>query len=338
MSNHHDAAHEHSAAPHDHHSHEKSSHTHDHGHGHGHNHNHAHGSTNRKRLGIALGITGVIFIAEVVGAIVTDSLALLVDAGHMLTDSMGLVVALIAATLMKRPPSEQHTWGWQRAEVLSAGAQSAILLCVGGYAIFEGVGRLFAPPEVEAGGVAFIGVVGLLGNVASLMVLLDGKDSNLNMRAAFLEVLNDALGSVAVIVSAAVIALTGWTRADTVAGLLVAVLIVPRALKLLKESGSILLEATPSGLDLTKVREHMAEHPHVKDVHDLHASVVSTDLPVLTAHVVLSDECFSDGHSQEILSEIQDCLTTHHEVSIEHCTLQLESEEVAKEHKEHLHA
>ena len=191
---------------------------------------------------------------------------------------------------------------------------------------------------MEAGGVAFIGVVGLLGNVASLMVLLGGKDSNLNMRAAFLEVLNDALGSVAVIVSAVVIALTGWTRADTVAGLLVAVLIVPRALKLLKESGSILLEATPSGLDLTKVREHMAEHPHVKDVHDLHASVVSTDLPVLTAHVVLSDECFSDGHSQEILSEIQDCLTTHHEVSIEHCTLQLESEKVAKEHKEHLHA
>ena len=336
MSNHHDAAHEHSAAPHDHHSHEKSSHTH--GHGHGHNHNHAHGSTNRKRLGIALGITGVIFIAEVVGAIVTDSLALLVDAGHMLTDSMGLVVALIAATLMKRPPSEQHTWGWQRAEVLSAGAQSAILLCVGGYAIFEGVGRLFAPPEVEAGGVAFIGVVGLLGNVASLMVLLGGKDSNLNMRAAFLEVLNDALGSVAVIVSAAVIAVTGWTRADTVAGLLVAALIVPRALKLLRESGSILLEATPTELDLTKVRQHLMEKPHVKGVHDLHASTVSTELPVLTAHVVLADECFTDGHSQEILADIQECLVTHHEISIEHCTLQLESEKVAERHKEHLHA
>ncbi len=318
--------------------HDHSSHSHGHDHGHGHSHNHAHGSTNRKRLGIALGITGLIFIAEVIGAIVTDSLALLVDAGHMLTDSMGLVVALIAATLMKRPPSEQHTWGWQRAEVLSAGAQSAILLCVGGYAIFEGITRLFAPPEVEAGGVALIGVIGLLGNVASLLVLLGGRDSNLNMRAAFLEVLNDALGSVAVIVSAIVIALTGWTRADTVAGLLVALLIVPRALKLLKESGSILLETTPTGLDLAKVRQHMSEHPHVKGVHDLHASVVSSDLPVLTAHVVLADECFTDGHSQEILSEIQECLTKHHEVSIEHCTLQLESEKVAKEHKEHLHA
>lgn len=313
-------------------------HGHSHGHGHGHSHNHAHGSTNRTRLGIALGITGVIFAAEVVGAIVTDSLALLVDAGHMLTDSVGLVVALVAATLMKRPPSERHTWGWQRAEVLSAGAQSAILLCVGGYAIYEGVLRLFAPPEVEAGGVAIIGVIGLLGNVASLLVLLGGKDSNLNMRAAFLEVLNDALGSVAVIVSAAVIALTGWTRADTVAGLLVAALIVPRALKLLRESGSILLEATPTELDLTKVRQHLMEKPHVKGVHDLHASTVSTELPVLTAHVVLADECFTDGHSQEILAEIQECLVTHHEISIEHCTLQLESEKVAERHKEHLHA
>jgi cation diffusion facilitator family transporter len=330
MSEHHDhdtTTHDHDSKPHDH-----------HGHSHGHNHNHAHGSTNRARLGIALGITGLIFIAEVVGAIVTDSLALLVDAGHMLTDSMGLVVALVAATLMKRPPSESHTWGWQRAEVLSAGVQSAILLCVGGYAIYEGITRLFAPPDVEAGGVALIGVIGLLGNVASLMVLLGGRDNNLNMRAAFLEVLNDALGSVAVIVSAIVIALTGWTRADTIAGLLVAVLIVPRALKLLRESGSILLETTPTDLDLNKVRQHLTEQPHVKEVHDLHASVVSTELPILTAHVVLADECFTDGHSQKILAEIQECLTTHHGVSIEHCTLQLESEEVAGKHKEHLHA
>ena len=134
------------------------------------------------------------------------------------------------------------------------------------------------------------------------------------------------------------IALTGWTRADTVAGLLVAALIVPRALKLLRESGSILLEATPTELDLAKVRQHLMEKPHVKGVHDLHASTVSTELPVLTAHVVLADECFTDGHSQEILADIQECLVTHHEISIEHCTLQLESEEVAERHKEHLHA
>ena len=335
MSEHHDHhRHEHHTEPREH-DHETRGHDH---HDHSHNHNHAHGSTNRIRLGIALGITGLIFIAEVIGAIMTDSLALLVDAGHMLTDSVGLVVALIAATLMKRPTSERHTWGWQRAEVLSAGAQSAILLCVGGYAIYEGILRLFSPPEVGAGGVAVIGVIGLLGNVASLLVLLGGRDSNLNMRAAFLEVLNDALGSVAVIVSAAVIALTGWTRADTVAGLLVAALIVPRALKLLGESGSILLEATPTDLDLNKVRQHLTEQPHVKEIHDLHASVVSTELPVLTAHVVLADECFTDGHSQKILAEIQECLIKHHRVSIEHCTLQLETEEVAEKHKEHLHA
>ena len=311
-----------------------SGHHHDHSHG----HSHSHGSSNRKRLVIALSITGLILVAEVVGAIWTGSLALLVDAGHMLTDSVGLVVALIAATLMARPPSQRRTWGWQRAEVLSAALQSAILLMVGGYAIYEGVVRLISPPEVRGHSLVIIGAIGLLGNLLSLLVLAGWRGSNLNMKAAFLEVLNDAFGSVAVIVAAVVIEFTGWTRADALAGLIVAGLILPRAVVLLRQSGSILLETTPAGLDLAEVREHITALPHVRGVHDLHASVVSSDLPILTAHVVLEEECFTDGHCQSILQGIQDCLQQHHQISIEHSTLQLESENIARTHEEHLHA
>ncbi|WP_168582782.1 cation diffusion facilitator family transporter [Gephyromycinifex aptenodytis] len=311
---------------------------HGHGHAHGHGHDHGAASANRTRLAIALGITATIFIAEVIGAHLTNSLALLVDAAHMFTDSVGLVVAFLAATLMTRPASAKRTWGWQRAEVIAASGQAAVLLVVGGYAVYEGVTRLLWPPEVFPGGLALIGLVGLLGNLASLLVLSGGRSHNLNMRAAFLEVANDALGSVAVLVAAGVIALTGWMRADAVAGLAVAALILPRALRLLRESGAILLESTPEGLDLDTVRAHILGLPHVVGVHDLHASTVASGLPVLTAHVVLDDECFTDGHSLELLADVQRCMAEHHGVSIEHCTLQLESAGIAHEHLEHLHA
>lgn len=307
-------------------------------HSHAHTHQHGRTGTDRKRLTIALAITASILGIEIVGALLTGSLALLVDAAHMLTDSLGLVAALLAAVLMGRPPSQRRTWGWQRAEVLSAGTQAAILLIVGGYAIYEGIVRLISPPAVEAQGLAAIGVLGFLGNLAALFVLFGGRDSNLNMKAAFLEVLNDALGSIAVIAAAIVIALTGWTRADAVAGLLVAALILPRAIVLLRTSGVILLETTPEGLDLATVRKHILALPHVRGVHDLHASALSSDLPVLTAHVVLADECFQDGHSQEILTTILDCLEEHHQISIEHSTLQLETVGIAQQHQEHLHA
>lgn len=291
----------------------------------GHSHAHDHGSSSRGRLAIALGVTVAILVAEVAGALVTGSLALLVDAAHMLTDTLGLAVALVAAKLMLRPPSPRRTWGWQRAEVLAAGAQAAILLAVGAYALVEGGQRLVEPPVVAPGGMALVGALGLAGNLVSMAVLAGGRGENLNMRAAFLEVVNDALGSVAVLAAAGVIVLTGWARADAVAGLLVAALIVPRSVVLLRESGSILLESTPRGLDLGDVRDHLLGVPHVQAVHDLHASTVATGLPVLTAHVVLDDECFSDGHCLEILHDLQDCLTSHFPVRIEHTTIQLES-------------
>lgn len=304
------------------------------------NHQHAHtaNSSHRGRLGLALGIAVAIFVAEVVGSLVTGSLALLVDAGHVLADSVGLVAALVAAILMARPATSRRTWGWQRAEVLAAGGQSAILLGIGGYALYEGVMRLIHAPEVQASGMLGIGILGLLGNIVAILILASARGENLNMKAAFLEVVADALGSVAVIVSAGVIALTGWTRADAVAGIVVACMIIPRAMILLRESGSILLETVPPGLNLDDVREHMIAIDHVRDVHDLHASRVASGMPTLTCHIVLADECFADGHSLDILAALQQCVQTHHGVSVEHATFQLESAGVATQHRAHMHA
>lgn len=300
---------------------------------------HAHGTvtTHRGRLAIAFAITAVILIAEVIGALMTGSLALLVDAGHMLTDAAGLLMALVAASLVLRPATPERTWGFRRAEVLAAGAQAAVLLAVGAYAFIEGVRRLNDPPEVSSTGLLIFGIVGLLGNLVSLWVLSAGRRANLNMRAAFLEVVNDALGSVAVIVSAIVIATTGWTRVDALAGMLIAALIVPRAITVLREAGSILLESTPKGLDLAAVRAHILEVPHVQEVHDLHASTIATALPVLSAHVVLDDECFRDGHAAEMLAQLQECVAAHFDVSVEHSTFQLEPPGHAeREHTAHV--
>ena len=287
-------------------------------------HQHGAGQTHRARLAVAFAITVAVLVAEVVGAVWTGSLALLVDAGHMLTDAAGLLIALVAATLALRPPSPTRTWGFRRAEVLAAGTQAAILLGVGVYAFVEGVRRLLTPEDVSSTGLLVFGVVGLVGNLVAMLVLGSGRGVNLNLRAAFLEVVNDALGSVAVIVSAVVIATTGWVRADAVAGMLIAALILPRAMVILGEAGRILLEATPRGLDLDEVRGHLLAQPHVRDVHDLHASTVATGLPVLTAHVVIDDECFTDGHAAQTLARLQECVAAHFPVSIEHSTFQLE--------------
>lgn len=285
---------------------------------------HGRAPRHRGRLAVAFAITAVILLAEVVGALVTGSLALLADAGHMLTDAGGLLMALGAATLAARPASDRRTWGYRRAEVIAAGAQAAVLLAVAGYAFVEGVRRLFLPLEVSATGLLVFGVVGLLGNLAAIAVLMGDRGANLNLRAAFLEVVNDALGSVAVIVSAVVVATTGWAGADAVAAMLIAALIVPRAVTILREAGGVLLESTPPGLDLDDVRGHVLALPHVRDVHDLHASQIATGLPVLSAHVVLDDTCFRDGHAPRILDQLQGCVAEHFPVSVAHSTFQLE--------------
>ncbi|WP_426562854.1 cation diffusion facilitator family transporter [Angustibacter sp. McL0619] len=295
-------------------------------------HSHSHGPAldvgagageHRGRLAAVLAISVTILVVEVVGSVVSGSLALFADAGHVLTDVAGLTLALIAATLARRPASDRRTWGYRRAEVLSAAAQAAVLLAVGGFVIVEGVRRLIDPPDVEATAMLFFGVVGLAGNIVGVVVLLSARHANLNLRAAFLEVLNDALGSLAVVVAAVLIATAGWLRADAVASLLIGALILPRTWRLLRESVDVLLESTPPGLDLATVREHLLGVPHVLEVHDLHASQVATGLPTLSAHVVVEDACFHDGHLPGMLDRLQDCLAGHFDV--EHSTLQFEA-------------
>ncbi|MEU4362228.1 cation diffusion facilitator family transporter [Promicromonospora sp. NPDC023987] len=278
----------------------------------------------RGRLAVAFGITTAILLAQAVGAWLTGSLALLVDTAHMLTDASGLLVALITASIMLRPATSRRTWGYRRLEVLAALAQAALLLAVGAYVLIEGVQRLVSPPEIPSTELVIFGVIGLVGNIASMLVLAGQRSANFNLRAAFLEVLNDALGSVGVILAAVVIATTGWQQADSIAGLLIGALIVPRAIKLLRETTSVLLETAPPGLDLDQVRAHLLRADHVQGVHDMHASLIATGLPILSAHVVVDQECFKDGHAPQILDGLQECVATHFDVPVEHSTFQLE--------------
>ncbi len=299
--------------------------------GHSHQHGGAESTDHRGRLAVVLAITVGVLVLEVIGSIISGSLALLADAGHMLTDVAGLTLGLVAAVLARRPATEARTWGYRRAEVLGAAAQAAVLLAVGVFILVEGVRRLFDPPEVTSGVMLVFGAVGLVANIVGLAVLAGGRGDNLNMKAAFLEVLNDALGSVAVLAAGAIIATTGWLRADALASLLIGVLIIPRTVGLLRETVDVLLESTPKGLDLTRVREHIMGLPHVRDVHDLHATQVATGLPVFTAHVVVDDSCFHDGHLGPMLDEVQSCLAQ--DFDVEHSTIQFE----AAAHADHEH-
>ena len=299
-----------------------------------HEHSSSHGSASSvPRLLIALGLTITVFVAEVVSALLASSLALLADAGHMLTDIAGLVMALTAARLSTRPPSGRRTWGLRRAEILGAALQAGMLGVVGIAVAVRAIQNLVHPPTVEAGGMLVMGAVGLLANVLSLVVLAGGRGANLNMRAAFLEVANDALGSVGVLVAASVVAGTGWMRADAVVSLAIAALIVPRAVVLLRAAGRVLLEEAPADLDVDEVRRHMLDLDHVEAVHDLHVTQVASGLPVLTAHVVVRDECLRDGHTAAILDALQECVAEHFPVRIEHATFQLEPER----HRAHEH-
>ncbi len=285
----------------------------------------------RRKLWTAFGITATIVVAQAVGSVITGSLALLTDTAHAITDASGLLVALIAATLMLRPATSRRTWGFRRIEVIAALGQATLLLVVGFYTAIEGIRRLFEPPEVPATELLVFGIVGLVANITAILILSSSRGANFNMRAAFLEVLNDALGSLGVIVAAIVIATTGFQRADALAGLFIAALIVPRAFKLMRETTSVLMEFTPKGLDLDEVRAHILELEHVKDVHDLHASTVATGLPTITAHVVVEDECFTDGHAAAVLHAVKACVAEHFEVSVNHSTFQIETAHISED-------
>ncbi|SDF36564.1 cobalt-zinc-cadmium efflux system protein [Blastococcus fimeti] len=292
----------------------------------GHDHGHAPGTaagSRRGRLAVVLGLTLAVLVAEVVGAVVSGSLALLADAGHMATDAVGIALALTAVGLAQRPARGRRTFGWQRAEILAAVANGLLLLAVAAYVLVEAARRIGDPPEIASGLVLAVGVVGLVVNLVSLAVLHEGHGESLNLRGAYLEVLADALGSVAVIVAALVMALTGWTHADTVASLVIGVLVLPRAWSLLREALDVLLEAAPRGVDLGHVREHILGVDGVVGVHDLHAWTITSGSPVLSAHVVVTDEALAAGHGGRVLDALCACLGAHFDM--EHCTFQLES-------------
>lgn len=298
-------------------------------------HSHAAGAS-RTRLAIALGLTLSIVVAQLIGSMLTGSLALLTDTAHAIVDASGLVVALIAANMMTKPAGPSRTWGYARMEAIAALAQSALLIGVGLYAVAEGIHRLIKPAEVPGRELLIFGVIGLVANLVSMLVLAGGRGSSLNMRAAFLEVLNDALGSLAVIIAAIFIATTGYSRADAIAGLLIAALIVPRAIAIMGQTLRILMEFTPREIDLAQVRDHLLELEHVEGVHDLHASMIGTGLPIISAHVVVGEQCFQSAHALEILAEINECLRTHFPVAFEHSTVQLETQRFRAEEGQHV--
>ena len=279
---------------------------------------------NRAPLAGALVITLGVFVLQIVGALWTGSLALLFDSVHVLTDAVGLAMALGAATLSIRPATARRSWGFRRAEVIAALLQATFLLAVGAYVLVEGVRRLITPEDVAAPEMIVFGAIGLAGNLAALGLLSRHRAASFNLRAAFLEVLNDALGSVAVIVAAVIITLTNWMRADAVVALFIGALIIPRTVKLLRETIDVLLESTPMGIDLEEVRTHIARLPDVREVHDLHITQIATGLPVLTAHIVVDDACYRDGSAHAVLDQLQECVGQHFDVSIAHCTFQIE--------------
>jgi cobalt-zinc-cadmium efflux system protein len=311
-------------------------HSHSHGHRHGHGHRHSHGHSHGHGHGLAVTATGrhrgvlagilavslAIFAVEVVGAYVSGSLALLADAGHVLTDAGGVALALGAALLAARPATNRRTFGWARAEILAAAVNGLVLTGMGGYVLVEGVRRLIEPSTVETGPMALFAVIGLVGNLVGVALLFRARRASLNLRGAFLEVATDTATSVGVLAAAGIIAGTGFTRADALISMAIGLVILPRALRLLRDAVRVLLQATPDHLDLDDVRRHIAGIDHVHDVHDLHAYTVTSGLPVLTAHVVVDAECFRDGHAPQMLDAVQECLIKHFNVA--HSTIQLE--------------
>jgi cobalt-zinc-cadmium efflux system protein len=285
--------------------------------------------THRRRLFAVLAITLSILVAEVIGGLFSGSLALLADAGHMLTDAAGIGLALTAAAFAARPATPERTFGYQRFEILAAVINALLLFGVAGYVLIEAVRRFRDPPALSTGVMLAVATVGLVANLGSLLILRGGQQASLNVRGAYLEVFGDLLGSAAVVVAAVVIRLTGFTQADAIASVAIGLMILPRTWALLREALDVLLEATPKGVDLAEVRQHINETPGVLDVHDLHAWTITSGLPVLSAHIVVTDDALADGAGGRVLDALGQCLAGHFDV--EHCTFQLE----APGHREH---
>ena len=286
---------------------------------------HSHGGgadTDRRHLWTALLLLAAFMVLEVVVAFVSGSLALLSDAGHMLSDVGALGASLWAISLAARPATEKWTFGLKRAEILSAAGNGITLLVVAALIAFEAVQRLIHPPHVQGGPVLVVALVGIAVNIAATVVLSRGSRDSLNMQGAFQHILTDLYGFVGTVVAAVVILTTGYRRADPIASLVVVALMLYAAWGLLRDSGRVLLEAAPDDIDLADLRAHLLATDHVTDVHDLHVWTLTSTLPTLSVHVVVNDDCFRDGHAPQMLDQLQACLVGHFDV--EHSTFQLE--------------
>lgn len=294
---------------------------------------HSHGAktTNRVALTKALVLTGGFLIVEVIGGIVTGSLALISDAAHMLTDTIGLAIGLAGMKLGEMPPDTRRTFGYQRFEILAASFNALMLFGVAAYILYEGYRRIVEPAQIHSFGMLVIATVGLVVNLIAMRLLREGKDKNLNVRGAYLEVWSDMLGSIGVIAAAIVIWLTGWVWVDALVAIGIGLWVLPRSWGLLKETVNLLLEGVPDGIDLEAVATALKESPGVRNVHDLHIWALSSELPSLSAHLVIVGGTEGDGVRRAVAEMLDQ------RFHITHVTLQTEATDCRQEREHGLH-
>jgi cobalt-zinc-cadmium efflux system protein len=285
----------------------------------GHDHR-AHAWRSRRALVWALALSGSAFLVEVAGALWTGSLALAADAGHLFADVGGLALALFATWIAARPPTPAKTYGYQRAEILAAFLNSLVMMVLAAIILYEAYQRLAQPRPVPGGPLLVIGLLGLAANAASIALLRRDAHASLNVRAAYLEVLGDALGSVGVLVAAVVIMATGWTPIDSLVSVAIGLFIVVRTWRLLLQVVNVLLEGTPAHLDIAEIETAMRQVPGVRRVHDLHVWTLTSGREAMSAHVVVGDMAESD----RLLDELHRVL--HARFGVDHTTIQLERE------------
>jgi cobalt-zinc-cadmium efflux system protein len=292
---------------------------------HGHSHGpHAHqisAEADRGRLLAALALIVAFMAVEVVVGVLADSLALLSDAGHMLTDAGAIAFALVAMRLAARPPGGDYTFGLKRAEILAAQLNGVTLLVLGAWIVYEGIDRLISPPETEGIAVLAVAIAGIAVNLAATLLLAGANRRSLNIEGAYQHVLTDLVAFVATAIAGAVILATGFYRADGIAAIFVALIMFRSAYGLLRDSGRVLLEAAPAGLDPTAIGRLMAADPAVENVHDLHLWEVTSGFPALSAHVLVSED--ADCHEER--RRLEQLL--HDRFAINHVTLQVEHAE-----------
>jgi cobalt-zinc-cadmium efflux system protein len=279
------------------------------------------GQRHAKRLVLALALTCGVTVVEVIGGLWAGSLALIADAAHMLTDAAGLALALFAIRFAARPATPQKTYGYLRAEILSALVNAIVLLLLSGYILYEAYQRVVSPPEILTTPMLIVAVVGLVANFASMRLLASGAEESINVKGAYFEVFSDMLGSLGVIIAALIVMLTGWTLADPIVAAAIGLFIVPRTWTLLKQATHILLEGTPAEMDLELLKSRLMTIDGVVAVHDLHVWTITSGFDSMTGHVVVRDM----SQCRRILSEARALLMR--EFNLSHVTLQIEDED-----------